>query len=156
MSANPSISRRAVLGGLVLLGSGDRRSRAQGFAGLGRDVAGFSAVVPGVPLQFPADHGPHPDFRIEWWYVTANLVDAAGAAHGVQWTLFRQAMAPGKQLEGWANQQIWMGHAAVTRADTHRSSETFGRGGVGPARGEATPLPAWRRSWQKRCADGTS
>ena len=22
---------------------------------------------------FPADHGPHPEFRIEWWYVTANL-----------------------------------------------------------------------------------
>ena len=29
-------------------------------------------------------------------------------------------MQPGAQQEGWANQQIWMGHAAVTRADTHR------------------------------------
>jgi predicted secreted hydrolase len=51
--------------------------------------------------------------------------------------LFRQAMAPGAQQEGWANQQIWMGHAAVTRADTHRYSETFARGGVGQAGVEA-------------------
>jgi predicted secreted hydrolase len=156
MSVSSSISRRAVLGGLVLLGCGGDRSRAQGFAGLGRDVAGFAPVVPGVPLQFPADHGPHPDFRIEWWYVTANLVDAAGAAYGVQWTLFRQAMAPGRQLEGWASQQIWMGHAAVTRADTHRSSEIFGRGGVGQAGVEATPFQAWIDSWQMRGLAGMS
>src|ERR1700687_229632 len=97
MSASPPISRRAVVGGLALLGLRPRPSPGQGFAGLGRDVAGFAAVVPGVPLSFPADHGPHPDFRIEWWYVTANLKDAAGAAYGAQWTLFRQAMAPGVQ-----------------------------------------------------------
>ena len=93
--------------------------------------------LPASRCTFPADHGPHPDFRIEWWYVTANLTDAAGAAYGAQWTLFRQAMAPGAQQEGWANQQIWMGHAAVTRADTHRFSETFARGGVGQAGVEA-------------------
>ena len=34
------------------------------------------AVVPGRTFAFPADHGPHPEFRIEWWYVTANLADA--------------------------------------------------------------------------------
>jgi predicted secreted hydrolase len=156
MSVSAPVSRRAVLGGLTLFGCGGRRSWAQGFAGLGRDVTGFAPVVPGVPLQFPADHGPHPDFRIEWWYVTANLVDAAGAACGVQWTLFRQAMAPGRQLEGWANQQIWMGHAAVTRANTHRSSETFGRGGVGQAGAEAKPFQAWIDSWQMRGLEGMS
>jgi predicted secreted hydrolase len=153
MSASPPISRRAVAAGLVLLGLRPRPSLGQGFAGLGRDVAGFAPVVPGVPLSFPADHGPHPDFRIEWWYVTANLKDAGGAAHGVQWTLFRQAMAPGVQQDGWANRQIWMGHAAVTRADTHRSSETFGRGGIGQAGAEAKPFRAWIDSWEMRGLD---
>jgi predicted secreted hydrolase len=153
MSANPPISRRAVVGGLVLLGCSPRPSPGQGFAGLGRDVAGFAAVVPGVPLSFPGDHGPHPDFRIEWWYVTANLKDAAGAAYGAQWTLFRQAMAPGAQKDGWASQQIWMGHAAVTRADTHRFGETFGRGGIGQAGAEAKPLRAWIDSWEMRGLD---
>src|SRR5689334_19122638 len=79
---------------------------------------------------------------------------AGGAAYGVQWTLFRQAMRPGAQLEGWANQQIWMGHAAVTRADTHRFSETFARGGVGLADVEAMPFRAWIDAWQMRGLEG--
>jgi predicted secreted hydrolase len=107
-------------------------------------------VVPGKTFAFPADHGPHPDYRIEWWYVTANLVDSTGAGYGAQWTLFRQAMSPGAQGEGWANQQIWMGHAAVTRADTHRFSETFARGGIGQADVEPKPFHAWIDSWQMR------
>ena len=24
-------------------------------------------------FSFPEDHGPHPDFRNEWWYITGNL-----------------------------------------------------------------------------------
>ncbi|MDB5504635.1 MAG: iron transporter permease, partial [Tardiphaga sp.] len=105
------LTRRMFAGGLAALGLGGARAMAQGFAGLGRDADGFASVVPGRALVFPADHGPHPEYRIEWWYLTANLVDAAGAAYGAQWTLFRQAMAPGAQGEGWANPQIWMGHA---------------------------------------------
>jgi predicted secreted hydrolase len=111
-------------------------------------------VTPGRSFSFPADHGPHPDFRIEWWYVTANLKDAAGAAYGAQWTLFRQALAPGAQQEGWANQQIWMAHAAVTRADTHRVAQTFARGGVGQAGVTAEPFQAWIDAWAMRGLDG--
>ena len=81
-------------------------ARAQGFAGLGADVGGFAQVVPGRAIVFPADHGPHPEFRVEWWYVTANLSDANGASYGVQWTLFRQAVRP----------------AAPTKAGRHSSS----------------------------------
>jgi predicted secreted hydrolase len=144
------ISRRAFSSGAMFLAIRARAAQAQGFAGLGMGGEGFAAVVPGKKLVFPEDHGPHPDFRIEWWYVTANLVDAAGSAYGAQWTLFRQAMAPGPQAEGWANQQIWMAHAAVTRADTHRFSETFARGGVGQAGVETTPFRAWIDAWQMR------
>src|SRR3954467_11404425 len=133
MSADFQLSRRGFTGGLALLALSRKTTFAQGFAGLGRDGDGFASVVPGRVLTFPADHGPHPEFRIEWWYVTANLMDSAGAAYGAQWTLFRQARAPGAELGGWANQQIWMGHAAVTSADRHRYSETFARGGVGQA-----------------------
>ncbi len=63
-------------------------------------------------------------------------------------------MRPGAQQEGWANQQIWMGHAAVTRADTHRYSETFARGGVGQAGVETKPFRAWIDAWQMRGLDG--
>src|ERR1700761_447402 len=148
------ISRRTFSGGALLLALQRNSARAQGFAGLGMSGDGFAPVVAGAKLAFPRDHGQHPGFRIEWWYVTANLTDAAGAAYGAQWTLFRQAMAPGPQAEGWANQQIWMAHAAVTRADTHRFSETFARGGIGQAGVEAMPFHAWIDAWQMRGRDG--
>jgi predicted secreted hydrolase len=150
MSGDFRLSRRAFAGGTLLLALAKGAARAQGFAGLGMNGQGFSPVVPDQKLVFPADHGPHPEFRIEWWYVTANLTDAAGSNYGAQWTLFRQAMSSGAQQQGWANQQIWMGHAAVTRADTHRFSETFARGGVGQADVEATPFHAWIDAWQMR------
>jgi predicted secreted hydrolase len=153
MSDRFQISRRAFIGGATLLGLGGRPARAQGFAGLGLNGSGFAPVTAGKTFVFPGDHGPHPDYRIEWWYVTANLADSTGAAYGAQWTLFRQAMQPGAQQEGWANQQIWMGHAAVTRADTHRYSEAFARGGVGQAGVEAKPFLAWIDSWQMRGLD---
>ncbi|HTO66649.1 MAG TPA: lipocalin-like domain-containing protein [Bradyrhizobium sp.] len=150
MSASDKISRRAFAGGLALLGLPHGRAYAQGFAGLGQSAEGFAKVTPGKTLSFPADHGAHPDYRIEWWYLTANLVDAAGSPCGLQWTLFRQAMRPGPQSEGWASQQLWMGHAAVTRADKHRFHETFARGGIGQAGVETKPFAAWIDAWQMR------
>lgn len=151
---NGSLSRRGFVGGLALLGLGSPRAVAQGFAGLGRDAEGFAAVTPGRVLSFPADHGAHPEFRIEWWYLTANLTDAAGNAYGAQWTLFRQAMAAGAQPDGWANPQIWMGHAAVTSASTHHYAEAFARGGVGQAGVTASPFRAWIDAWEMSRGDG--
>src|SRR5450631_884490 len=150
------ISRRAFAGGALLLGLGGKAALAQGFAGLGMSGQGFAAVTPGKAFSFPADHGPHPDFRIEWWYVTANLTDSSGGACGIQWTLFRQAMRPGPQAPGWASQQFWMGHAAITRAGSHRFAETFARGGVGQAGVEVEPFSAWIDSWQMRGSEQTS
>ncbi|WP_438278844.1 lipocalin-like domain-containing protein [Nitrobacter sp.] len=156
MSVRARLSRRAFAAGLAALGLGRKTALAQGFAGLGVDASGFAAITPGRRFVFPADHGPHPDYRIEWWYLTANLSDTKGNAYGAQWTLFRLAMQPGPQREGWANQQIWMGHAAVTRTDTHRYSETFARGGVGQAGVDAEPFRAWIDSWQMRGLDPMS
>jgi predicted secreted hydrolase len=156
MSDSTRITRRGFAGGVLALGLAPGVVRAQGFAGLGRDAEGFAAVLQGRALTFPADHGPHPDYRIEWWYLTANLTDADGNAYGVQWTLFRQAMAAGLQQDGWANAQIWMGHAALTSAATHRSSETFARGGVRQAGAQAQPFRAWIDAWEMRGPDAIS
>jgi predicted secreted hydrolase len=155
MNGSDPITRRGLIGGAILAGLGTK-AFAQGFAGLGESASGFAPVVPGRTFAFPGDHGPHPEFRIEWWYVTANLADISGTAYGAQWTLFRQAIASGHQQEGWANQQIWMGHAAVTRADMHRFGETFARGGVGQAGVEAKPFHAWIDAWQMRGLEATS
>ncbi|MDW8467617.1 MAG: lipocalin-like domain-containing protein [Burkholderiales bacterium] len=48
----------------------------------------YPEVVPGYRLEFPRDHGAHPAFRLEWWYVTGWL-EAAGEPLGFQVTFFR-------------------------------------------------------------------
>ena len=131
----------------VLLAAGAGRGLAGGFAGLGTEATGFAEVVPGKAVTFPADFGAHPDYRIEWWYVTANLKDAAGNAYGVQWTLFRQALAPGQDEPGFANAQVWMAHAALTSTTEHHVAEKLARGGIGQAGAVASPFRAWIDDW---------
>jgi predicted secreted hydrolase len=120
---------------------------AQGYAGLADQAEGFAPVTAPAALAFPRDHGAHPDFRVEWWYLTANLKGADGADYGAQWTLFRSAMAPGADGPGWGNGQVWMAHAAVTSAADHRFAETFARGGVGQAGVEPAPFRAFIDAW---------
>ncbi|MCI2393846.1 lipocalin-like domain-containing protein [Aliiroseovarius sediminis] len=124
----------------------------QGFSGLGTDAEGFAVPAPNPTFSFPADHGPHPDFRIEWWYLTANLTGTDGTPYGLQWTLFRSALAPGED-KGWQSPQIWFAHAAVTTPDTHLATERFARGGIGQAGVRADPFRAWIDEWALEGAD---
>ena len=119
---------------------------AQGFSGLGTQADGFATPQPGPEFVFPDDHGPHTDYRIEWWYLTANLTDTDGTPYGLQWTLFRSALAPG-EAEGWASPQIWFAHAAVTTPNRHFAAERFARGGIGQAGVIAAPFRAWIDEW---------
>jgi len=60
-------------------------------------------------LQFPRDFGAHPDFRIEWWYVTGELQGVGG----FQVTFFRSRT----DVEGqgrFAPRQLLFAHAALT------------------------------------------
>ena len=120
---------------------------AQGFAGMGTEAEGFAVPQPDPVFQFPADHGPHPDYRIEWWYLTANLSGPDGTPYGLQWTLFRSALAPGT-AEGFASPQIWFAHAAATTPEEHFFTERFARGGTGQAGVRADPFLAWIDEWQ--------
>lgn len=123
--------------------------QAQGFAGLGSAADGFAVPSRGFAFDFPADHGAHPDYRIEWWYLTANLTGADGTDYGLQWTLFRSALAP-ETGDGWGDPQVWMGHAAVTTPDAHFVSERLARGGIGQAGVVAAPFAAWIDDWGLR------
>jgi predicted secreted hydrolase len=126
---------------------------AQGFAGLGSQAQGFGIPRRGVPLQFPRDHGVHPDYRIEWWYVTANLVATDGRVFGAQWTLFRSALRPGDAL-GWSDPQIWIGHAALSSQQHHYVAEKLARGGVGQAGVTVEPFAAWIDDWSMKTEVG--
>jgi len=123
---------------------------AQGFAGLGTDIDGFATPERGQALTFPEDHGAHNDYRIEWWYLTANLEGPDGTPYGLQWTLFRSALNP-SEGEGWNSAQLWMGHAAVTTPSAHYVTERLGRGGIGQAGVKVDErFEAWIDDWYLR------
>lgn len=103
------------------------------FRVLRQQLDGYATVVPGKRFIFPNDHGIHPDFRIEWWYLTANLKDEQGQDWGMQWTLFRQSMDTKPVLKGWSSNQLWMAHAAITTPAGHIHEQRFARGGINQA-----------------------
>jgi predicted secreted hydrolase len=119
----------------------------QGFAGLDETIDGFSLPKSDRKLVFPDDHGAHAEYRIEWWYVTANLHGADGANYGVQWTLFRTSLSPAGS-SGWSTPQVWMGHAALTTATQHFVTERLARGGIGQSGVTIAPFAAWIDNWQ--------
>jgi predicted secreted hydrolase len=129
--------------------------QAQGFAGLGSEATGFATPDPEYTLSFPADHGAHPDFRVEWWYLTANLRGADGRDYGVQWTLFRSALSP-QEAPGWQSPQMWMGNAAVTTPERHFVAQRLARGGIGQAGVNVTPFEAWIDDWSMTGPDDLS
>jgi predicted secreted hydrolase len=140
-----------LIAALLLSGCDDKPEEEKGFAGLADDAASYAQVTPDKRWSFPEDHGPHNDFRIEWWYITANLTNADGESFGVQWTLFRNALPRPANVEssdqGWSNRNLWMGHAAVTSSDEHYAAERYARGGVGQAGVTFAPFSAWIDNW---------
>jgi predicted secreted hydrolase len=116
------------------------------------ETAGYALAWPGHVFEFPRDHGPHPDFRSEWWYFTGNLAGAGGRAFGFQLTLFRSALAPDDRpgSSAWGTRQVWMGHLAVTdvAGGQFYRAEVFQRGALGLAGARAEPFRAWVGDWE--------
>ncbi len=102
------------------------------------------------PFEFPRDHGAHPRFRQEWWYLTAVLEDAAGAEYGAQFTLFRRAVSADAGEGPWRSAQVYLGHFALTdvEREQHVEAERFARGHPRLAGVRATPFAAWIDGWR--------
>ena len=120
---------------------------AQGFAGLGTSAEGFAVPQRGTPLVFPRDHGAHPDFRIEWWYLTANLkartartMASNGRCSAPPWRPKSGPAGPARS-SGWAM-------PAITTATDHFVAERLARGGIGQAGVTLQPFAAWIDDWQ--------
>jgi predicted secreted hydrolase len=126
---------------------------------LAEERAGFTRALTPRPFSFSSDHGPHPDFRTEWWYYTGNLRTAAGRHVGFQLTFFRIALAPGAvvRASAWATRQLYFAHFAVTdtaggrfHAVTRSSREALGLAGA-----SASPFRVWIEDWSAE-GDGSS
>jgi predicted secreted hydrolase len=103
-------------------------------------------------LAFPRDHGAHPDYRVEWWYLTGCLDDAAsGAPLGLQVTFFRvrTSIDPANPSR-FAAHQLLFAHAAL--ADPARASllvdQRIARTGSGAAQISITRTDLALQRWR--------
>ena len=119
--------------------------------------AGFETADKVIDFSFPRDHGPHPPFRSEWWYLTAVLATADGRRFGTQFTLFRQGLAPQPPVavplsgaSAWRTGQIYMAHVALSdiAAGRHVHAERFARGHPSLAGAAPSPFAAYMEDWR--------
>jgi len=118
------------------------------------DASGFARARAPHAFSFPADLGPHPDFRTEWWYYTGNLESAAGRHFGFQLTFFRTALAPpavGDAATGsaWSTRQLYVAHFAVTDTAGRRfhAWSRLERAALGLAGARPHPFRVWLDDW---------
>lgn len=115
---------------------------------------GFARAEAPRPFTFPHDHGPHPEFRTEWWYWTGNLVSTSGRPFGFQLTFFRAALAPGRAARDseWATNQIYHAHFALTdaRSERFRAWSRTSRAALDLAGATAAPFKVWLGDWEAR------
>lgn len=132
---------------------------------LSADTAAYSAAyaraLEARTFRFPEDHGPHPDYRTEWWYYTGNLSSAAGRRFGYQLTIFRTALRPsgGEPPDStWSTRQLYMGHFALSdvQADAFHAFERFSRGAAGLAGAYGRPYRVWLEDWSAAGATADS
>jgi predicted secreted hydrolase len=109
----------------------------------------FAKVVPGYRIRFPEDEGAHPDFRLEWWYITGWLSAAAGPL-GFQVTFFRVRPAlRHANPSAFTPRQIVVAHAALSDPSHRRlaHSQRAARAGFGLAGAETGRTRVWIDDW---------
>lgn len=153
--SSPRLPLAVLIVGAFALGAcgdrpGDVRASVSVAEAMAGDTVGYARADRVRAFTFPADHGPHPAFKAEWWYVTGNLraTDGTDRRFGVQFTVFRSALAPdsatGRRASGWATRQLYMSHVALgdVAAGRFYSDEQFARGAAGLAGASADPVTA--------------
>jgi predicted secreted hydrolase len=106
----------------------------------------YPQVVPGYKLQFPRDHGAHPDFRVEWWYVTGWLDEP----YGFQVTFFRaRPEEESPNPSSFNPRQILFAHAALSDPKRGRLAhdQRAARAGFSLAHVETERTGVWIDDW---------
>lgn len=126
------------------------------------DVAFAKAIDP-HEFIFPKDHGPHKEFKTEWWYYTGNLEAETGEEFGYQITIFRNGLMPessnsSPKTNSWQSKQIYMAHFAISDISKHHfySYEKFSRDAAGLAGANAEPYNVWLKDWSIKSFDNKS
>ena len=106
-------------------------------------------ALPARPLQFPRDHGSHPDLRTEWWYITGHA-QAAGRLWGFQVTFFRSRVDSTQELRSaFAARQLLFAHAALTDVQGQRlhHDQRIARAGFGVAQASEADTAVRLHDW---------
>ncbi len=115
------------------------------------DATGFARAYAPREFVFPRDHGPHPQYKYEWWYVTGNVQTANGRHFGFQLTFFRIGLTPiaTTRPSAWATEGIYMAHFALSdvASGQFHAFERFSRAAAGLAGANSTPLHIWLEDW---------
>jgi len=114
--------------------------------GAGARAREWAPVVAGTPLRFPRDHGAHPDFRTEWWYVTGWLQRAGAADAGFQLTFFRSRTGHGDANPSrFAPRQLVLAHAALALPERTRllHDQRAARAGFDLAQAQTDDTRVW-------------
>jgi predicted secreted hydrolase len=130
---------------VVLTGCSEPQKPASFFGDM-RPSAQHASVDEGKPILLPYDHKSHPEYQLEWWYLTFVLQDNNGNDYGLQYTLFR-FLRDDIARNDWSNNQQWMGHASLHTIDNHFFEERFAQGNVGNAFVTAEPFEAVIDDW---------
>lgn len=90
---------------------------------------GFWVPQPGHRFEFPRDHGAHPQFKVEWWYLTGHLFGPARERFGFQATFFRRSIAlrppePGAGGGAFRSDEVFLFHAALLDVQSGRFMHT--------------------------------
>jgi predicted secreted hydrolase len=114
-------------------------------------ASGFARAQAPREFVFPADHGPHPEYQHEWWYITGNVRADSGRHFGFQLTFFRFGLKPvtASRDSSWGTNEIYMAHFAlsdVAGEEFHRF-ERFSRAAAGLAGATAKPFRVWLEDW---------
>lgn len=115
------------------------------------DTAGFARVLEPRPFSFPEDHGPHKNYKIEWWYFTGNLKGDDNNHYGYQLTFFRLGLRakPAQRLTDWGTNSLYMANFAVTDVKNKKfyHFERFSREAIGLAGSTSKPFRVWLEDW---------
>ena len=145
---NPYLAKRRTLAWLAGLFAAP--AAAAPVTGHRSPVTPFAKVVPGYKLRFPRDEGSHPDFRVEWWYLTGWLEDA-GKPLGFQVTFFRaRPELKHENPSAFAPRQILVAHAALSDPAQGRlvHAQRAGRAGFDLAGAEVGRTNVWIDQWR--------
>ena len=139
-----------LLASLSIADDAEPRSQLADLLGAEAD-AGFARALEPREFAFPADHGPHPAFRNEWWYLTGNLDDEDGRRFGFELTIFRFALATSRieSKSQWRTRQVYIAHLAITAVEDQRFyvAQRYSRGALGLAGAQAAPFHVWIDDW---------